>query len=547
MSIIKLIFFFIISQIFHSAKTYKCSEYLEVVNEKLLAAKSTIQYTCLNEVKISSGSFGDVYKLTDNENNIRAMKLQVLSKTDEERIKIVEAEVEYLQSLSSIYVVKLVHFVRVEMQMDFEYIMIMEYLDSGSLSDRIQTMRTKDKLFSTDELMMFTWHMLKALQYLDSKGIVHVDLKPENIMFKTATYIHPIDCQERTSEVPVIIDFGLSEKVGNPITHRKGTKLFIEPVLLFDRRGYYSYDRIDPMTKYISKMDLYALGITLYLMSHNNRPPYTEEYHNAFMRALVNFDYIIRRELNFGVIFLITNMMNIDSETRMGHDELIKYAEVLIRAKTTIRLNEPHTYDSRFPVKKKKFEEVFGFTKFGSIKENGIIKIIYPSCGHRSNERRLLKNSNNENSIVMNEAIAESELNDSEIQMTSENEMFEDKANSVNSKLIFNNKSGLFLSPETNLKIQSQSNQTRKVLNLSKYKKSEFVNYDGKTHKKFLKNQSAQENKSQDSRKILGSMILFFLLIIVFIMVFAAVKAKRKQQKLDQQNLQIVHIVKMSK
>jgi len=38
------------------------------------------------------------------------------------------------------------------------------------------------------DVARFIWQVLRALCYLDSKGIAHRDLKPENIVFESRSY-----------------------------------------------------------------------------------------------------------------------------------------------------------------------------------------------------------------------------------------------------------------------------------------------------------------------------------------------------------------------
>lgn len=70
------------------------------------------------------------------------------------------------------------------------------YMSGGDLRDYIMHRVPKTRVLS--ELWRTHYHVLKALQKLGSNGIVHYDLKDNNILFDTEL------------NVPIIIDFGLS-------------------------------------------------------------------------------------------------------------------------------------------------------------------------------------------------------------------------------------------------------------------------------------------------------------------------------------------------
>ena len=128
----------------------------------------------------------------------------------------------------------------------------MEYISGGNLDDYINN---KGKL-SEGETVRIAKQIGKALSFLHSKRMLHLDLKPGNIMM----------CEDGT---PVLIDFGLSKQYdqdGNPessTTVGGGTPGYApsEQADYQDGEGF-------PMT-----MDVYAFGGTIYKMLTGKRPP----------------------------------------------------------------------------------------------------------------------------------------------------------------------------------------------------------------------------------------------------------------------------------
>ena len=127
----------------------------------------------------------------------------------------------------------------------------MEYLEDGSLDELI----SKKHGLSEAETVKYTMQIGNALSYMHEHKVLHLDLKPGNIMLSNGN--------------AVLIDFGLSKQYdagGNPessTTVGAGTPGYapIEQSSYRDGKGF-------PVT-----MDIYALGATMYKMLTGERPP----------------------------------------------------------------------------------------------------------------------------------------------------------------------------------------------------------------------------------------------------------------------------------
>ena len=69
-----------------------------------------------------------------------------------------------------------------------------------NIRDMLNSKR-KGKNFSLDEVRLYAWQMLKALAHLESKGILHLDIKPDNILY------------DETNKACKLSDFGTSLEV----------------------------------------------------------------------------------------------------------------------------------------------------------------------------------------------------------------------------------------------------------------------------------------------------------------------------------------------
>lgn len=135
----------------------------------------------------------------------------------------------------------------------------MEYLDGGSLDTYI----TQNKSLPEAESIKYAKQIGSALIYMHSHKMLHLDLKPGNVML-------------RTDKEAVLIDFGLSKQYdeeGKPETSTtigSGTPGYapLEQINYHGGKGF-------PAT-----MDVYALGATIFKMLTGIRPPEASEILN---------------------------------------------------------------------------------------------------------------------------------------------------------------------------------------------------------------------------------------------------------------------------
>ena len=100
----------------------------------------------------------------------------------------------------------------------------------------------------------FIKSLLQTLEYIHFKNIIHCDIKPENIIINE-------------NNVPIIIDFGISQFSNDVPLKRVGTLDYISPeiVELESTGGCYS-----------SKVDIWSFGVTIYELLFNKLPFFHE-------------------------------------------------------------------------------------------------------------------------------------------------------------------------------------------------------------------------------------------------------------------------------
>lgn len=143
---------------------------------------------------------------------------------------------------------------------------VMQYIDGGSLDSYI----IKKGRLAESEVVRLTSEIGDALHYLHSNRMLHLDLKPSNVMLDKNGHAH-------------LIDFGLSKQydaTGNP---ESSTSV---------GAGTPGYAPIEQTTHNDSTfqptIDIYALGATMFKMLTGQRPPEASDILNeGFPRSLL--------------------------------------------------------------------------------------------------------------------------------------------------------------------------------------------------------------------------------------------------------------------
>jgi serine/threonine protein kinase len=133
---------------------------------------------------------------------------------------------------------------------------VMQYVQGQNLLETVQSVKRYVKLFPNfvyDFMLFLLKDILQGLAYVHSKGIVHGDIKPDNIIVKTSYKL--MDKNNNTnlagSYRPMLLDFGLACSMNNQSCDgASGTPTYVAPeILTLQRRNFES--------------DIWSLGITI--------------------------------------------------------------------------------------------------------------------------------------------------------------------------------------------------------------------------------------------------------------------------------------------
>ncbi|XP_055374488.1 titin homolog isoform X1 [Condylostylus longicornis] len=186
--------------------------------------------------ELGKGRFGVVYKVIERETGqtMAAKVIKCIKARD--RVKVQE-EIAIMKSLEHPKLLQLA----VSFETNREIIMIMEYITGGELFERVVA---DDFTLTERDCILFLRQICEGVDYMHSQSIVHLDLKPENIM-----------CYTRTSHQIKIIDFGLAQRLNSdsPVRVLFGTPEFIAPEII-------NYEPISFQT------DMWSVGVICYVL-----------------------------------------------------------------------------------------------------------------------------------------------------------------------------------------------------------------------------------------------------------------------------------------
>lgn len=129
---------------------------------------------------------------------------------------------------------------------------VMEYIEGGSLDDYI---KQKGHL-SEDEALRCTIEIGKALSYMHKNRMIHLDLKPKNVM-------------RNPNGILFLIDFGLSKQYDENGEPESSTSIGLgTPGYAPLEQANYKQDGTLPVT-----IDVYSLGATFFKMLTGKTPP----------------------------------------------------------------------------------------------------------------------------------------------------------------------------------------------------------------------------------------------------------------------------------
>nr|XP_040219908.2 twitchin isoform X6 [Anopheles coluzzii] len=255
------------------------------------------QYEILEE--IGTGAFGVVHRCRERKTgNVFAAKFIPVS-TNAER-ELIRREIDIMNQLHHRKLI----YLHDAFEDEDEMVLIYEFLSGGELFERITT---EGYRMCEQEIIEYMKQICEAVKYMHERNIIHLDIKPENVM-----------CQTRNTNQVKLIDFGLATKL-NPnemVKISTGTAEFAAPEIV-EREpvGFYT--------------DMWAVGVLAYVLV-SGLSPFAGETDIDTLKNIKQgtweFDEVAFRDVSEECKDFIRRLLIKNTEKRMTAHECLSHA-----------------------------------------------------------------------------------------------------------------------------------------------------------------------------------------------------------------------------
>ncbi|CAH2083257.1 unnamed protein product [Euphydryas editha] len=251
--------------------------------------------------KLGSGSYSTVYKAYTK---VGARSIVAVKCVDKARVKHSGAaidnlitEIRLLKTLTHPHIVHMKEFT----WDDRNIYIIMEYCCGGDLSKYIHKYgRVPEK-----RVLYFLQQLASALKFLREKGVVHMDLKPHNLLLHKGS---------DGKYMLKVADFGFAQHMTeDSLRSVRGSPLYMAPEMI--------------LGKYDARVDLWSVGVIMYECLFGRAP-----YSSATFKELV--DKIQRRapieippnsSISPGCLDLLTRLLKHDPDKRITYEDFFNH------------------------------------------------------------------------------------------------------------------------------------------------------------------------------------------------------------------------------
>ena len=266
--------------------------------------------------QLGAGAFGEVYlsKLATDPSKLFATKVYERKKIEGTgQFKYLTNECNIMHDLNHPNIVKLVD---VKKTKNHYYIM-MEYCNGGELEGALEKYKEKyGKPFSEELVQYFMRQIIDAFKYIHANGVIHRDIKLENILlhYKTEEDKNNLNLMNATAK---IIDFGFACKIsGNNLAHTAvGSPLNAAPVILKKMTGE------SAKLGYDQKADIWSLGSICYHMLIG-KPIFDAEDMDDLISKVEKGSYKLPANLSREIVSFLNGMLQYEPKNRLTAEQL---------------------------------------------------------------------------------------------------------------------------------------------------------------------------------------------------------------------------------
>ena len=246
---------------------------------------------------IDSGQFGVVYLCEDVETKelFALKKIQKTALLDKKTLNLLFNEISILRKIDHPSVIRLFKVFE-----DSESVsLMMEYVPYGNLYSRIN----KKKVYKEKEALVFARNLLDVLAFLHRKGIIHRDIKCENILMTSKSN----DFEFK------LADFGLACYADSAYKSCSGSPGYMAPEML---RG----------NDYNAKADVFSAGVIFHIILYGAAPFEAKSISRILeknAKCKINFQEPAYKTASNAAVELLQNILKGDPALRPSAEQAL--------------------------------------------------------------------------------------------------------------------------------------------------------------------------------------------------------------------------------
>jgi serine/threonine kinase 32 len=152
------------------------------------------------------------------------------------------------------------------------------------------------KTFTEEAVRFWISELGCALRYIHRQGIVHRDVKPDNVLLDSEGHVHLADFNVASDYTP-----------GKPLTSKSGTLAYLAPEVYMGRG-------------YATEVDWWSLGVLFYECIYNKRP-FEANHHEALAQSIIKADPpfpVTNPPVSMPCLHAISSLLEKDKTQRIG-------------------------------------------------------------------------------------------------------------------------------------------------------------------------------------------------------------------------------------
>uniref|UniRef100_A0A8C1TF82 Myosin light chain kinase, smooth muscle n=1 Tax=Cyprinus carpio TaxID=7962 RepID=A0A8C1TF82_CYPCA len=248
--------------------------------------------------RLGTGKFGTVFKLIEKSTKkVWAGKfIKAYSAKEKDSVR------QEIAIMNDLHHPKLVQCVNA-FEGKTDIVMVLDMISGGELFERIID---EDFELTEREVIKYMLQIVDGVNFIHKKGIVHLDLKPENIM-----------CVNKTGSKIKLIDFGLARRLENAGSLKVlfGTPEFVAPEVI-------NYEAISYAT------DMWSIGVICYILV-SGLSPFMGDNDNETLSnvtsATWDFEDEAFDEISDEAKDFISNLLKKDMKARLSCDQCFQH------------------------------------------------------------------------------------------------------------------------------------------------------------------------------------------------------------------------------